>query len=287
MSNRKKHSTKSSSPKSILAIAELLQKVTYVIDIFENQDEYDRNESYSSGSGVAINSTGNLITAAHVITGRNSVESKGLTGQEIILARTENLPLMQYRIVKCGIQIHMEVLREPLSVDLAYLSPLTPRENAPFVRVKRDFSPIGTPVLMAGYPDEVEPPLSFNRYINYQHNPFTAPEHQTARKIRAMRQQLMVKSGILGYAQKAAFNGDDGSELLALTAYYVDNGMHSGASGGPVLNMQGELIGTINKRAVTTISNEELLDPNLNIPSGSTLAISSSTIIDFLENNSF
>ncbi len=270
--------------KDTLGIANLLQKATYVIDVFEDKDAYDRNESYNSGSGVAINSTGDLISAAHVLTGRTAVNSKNLTGSEIIVARTEDLDPRSYGVVLCGIEINIShILREPLAVDLAYLRPHSPRENVPFVQVKREMSPIGTTVLMAGYPDEVKPPLSFHQFINYSHPPLSTPEHQTSRKIKAIEQQLMLKAGILGYAKKATFNATDGSELLTLYVYYVDNGMHSGSSGGPVVNMQGELIGTITQRAVTTVSNMHLPDPNFQVPSGSTLAISASPILDYLE----
>ena len=268
-----------------LEIAELLHKTTYVIDVFENKDAFDRNESYNSGSGAAINSTGDLITAAHVLTGTKAVNSKNLTGSEVIIARTEDLAPQSYGVVLCGIEINIpHILREPLAVDLAYLRPHFPRNNVPFVQVNREMSPIGTAVLMAGYPDEVKEPLSFTQLINYSYPPLTTPEHQTARKIKAIEQQFMIKAGILGYAKNATFNAADGSELLTLYAYYIDNGMHSGSSGGPVLNMQGELIGTITKRAVTTVSNLKLPDdPNFQVPSGSTLAISSSAILDYLE----
>jgi hypothetical protein len=49
-----------------LNIAELLQKATYVIDVYEDKDAYDRNESYNSGSGVVINSSCDLITAGQL-----------------------------------------------------------------------------------------------------------------------------------------------------------------------------------------------------------------------------
>ena len=48
--------------------------------------------------------------------------------------------------------------------------------------------------------------------------------------------------------------------------------MHSGASGGPVINKSGDAVGIITQRAVTSASQKEA--PSLSIPSGSTVAIS-------------
>ncbi|EHK9578220.1 hypothetical protein HJA67_004631 [Vibrio parahaemolyticus] len=54
---------------------------------------------------------------------------------------------------------------------------------------------------------------------------------------------------------------------------HLDNGMHSGASGGPVVNMSGDVVGIITQqRAVTKASQSEV--PSLVVPSGSTVAIS-------------
>lgn len=58
--------------------------------------------------------------------------------------------------------------------------------------------------------------------------------------------------------------------------------MHSGASGGPVINEKGKAIGVITKRAVTSVSYPDLDNPKKDVPSGSALAITPSTIIDFV-----
>ena len=48
--------------------------------------------------------------------------------------------------------------------------------------------------------------------------------------------------------------------------------MHSGASGGSMINKSGDAVGIITQRAVTSASQKEAL--SLSIPSGSTVAIS-------------
>lgn len=279
--NRKRYTrkskNKSSDSKSTLEIAALLDETTYTIDIFRSEKDYEETNVYKSGSGVAINASGDLITAAHVL----AIEPKDLTGKEIIIARTEASSPASYGIVLSGITINLPLLRAPLQVDLAYLRPHIPRQNLPFLKVKKELSPIGTMVLMAGYPNEVEPPLSFDNYIDYTLPVLMNPDHETAKKLNAIRKQSLIKSGMIGYAKASSFNLTDGNKFT-VGAYYIDNGMHSGASGGPVVNMQGELIATIIQRAFTSTIFSEF--PVL---SGSTLAISSWAIIDLLTKQGF
>lgn len=265
-------------------LAELLAKTTYVIEVFETHEELNLGRSYSQGSGVAVSQSGALITAAHVLYGTTKIDPSNWTGKEVVLARTQNGSWQPYRAITCGINIFMpNIMREPLGVDLAFLSPIPKLQDVPHVKVSPGVFKPGTQVLMAGFPDEVEPPLSFHRLIDRSNPNFAKPEHYTPRKIVEMQQQLMIKSGILGYSQDASFDLDPLLSPYKLTAYYVDNGMHSGASGGPVLSLDGELIGTITQRAITTVSNLELKDPNVKIPSGSTLAISSHSVVDYLD----
>lgn len=46
------------------ALASKLKETTYLINVFQD------NEHVGSGSGVSINQKGDLLTAAHVISGR-------------------------------------------------------------------------------------------------------------------------------------------------------------------------------------------------------------------------
>ena len=71
-----------------------------------------------------------------------------------------------------------------------------------------------------------------------------------------------------------------GRKTLDVGAYYVDNVMHSGSSGGSVADGRGLVVGIIAKRAVTKVPFPELIDPNEDVPSGSALAISTFTVFD-------
>jgi len=263
-------------------LAERLRKATYVIEVYENQKAFEAGENYSSGSGIAINHKGDLLTAAHVLTNRS--RASPLTGKEVVIARNEENELRSYKVILAGIEVALpQALADPLFIDLAYLQPSPLRNKSDFVPVKREPSIPGTSVLMSGFPDEIEPPLSFHRFINYANPAFTNPSHQTGKKLKRIRQILMLKSGMIGSAQMLSI--DDGKHYIY--AYYIDNGMHSGSSGGGVINLNGDLIGIVTQRAVTTISDTQFHNPNIKVPSGSTLAISPSTLIEFLELKGF
>ena len=61
----------------------------------------------------------------------------------------------------------------------------------------------------------------------------------------------MVKSGMIGN-RKSVFLFD-GSLTLETELFYIDNQLHSGASGGPVVNINADVIGIITQRAITSV----------------------------------
>ena len=93
--------------------------------------------------------------------------------------------------------------------------------------------------------------------------------------------QLMIKSGIVGYRSNFTLNDTSNNAVYNGNIIYMDNVMHSGASGGPVVDLKGTLIGIITERAITSVPFEE--NPKLKVPSGSAVAISAKTIISILK----
>jgi len=134
---------------------------------------------------------------------------------------------------------------------------------------------------MAGFPDELEVPLLWTDAINYCHEGFKDTPAETRRKVERVKQFLMVKSGMVGYSDSLEADPDgSGRRKLDVGVYYIDNIMHSGSSGGPVVNLQGQVLGTITKRAVTRVSYPDLAIPNKEVPSGSALAVATYTLIE-------
>jgi hypothetical protein len=254
---------------SKVTLAEKLRKTTYVINVFQD------NEHVSSGTASAINSNGDLITAAHVISGRLPVQEKDLQNL-FIEARVEGKPFEPYGVIYCGVKIELEYFKDPITIDLALLKNLQPKNDREYLRIDRSEPKAGYEVLMNGFSDEINLPFSFDKNIDLNHPDMQGIEEYKFRS--AMEQWFrlsIVKSGMIGKSHSFDFN--DG--LLTGYTMYIDNGMHSGASGGPVINIKGELIGIITQRALTSFSTRD--NPGLIVPSGSTIAISPYPILDF------
>ena len=73
----------------------------------------------------------------------------------------------------------------------------------------------------------------------------------------------------------------DGKTFLEGEELYIDNQMNPGASGGPVINLQGEIVGIVLQRSVTDVSSAE--NPNFKIPSGTTIAVTPRIILPMLD----
>jgi hypothetical protein len=264
-----------------VGISQKLERTTYVVEVYQGE------EKYSQGSGYCVHPEGFLVTAAHVVTNRLPIREEDWQDPAVsILARTSQGDFLRYEPVLCGITINFPgPLKEPLQIDLALLRPSEPRSGAEHLQVAAERWPaVGTPVLMAGFPDELETPLLWTRAIDYEHPPIGESAEETRRKVERINQMLMVKSGMIGHRSDLTIDPDGtGRKTLDVGAYYVDNAMHSGSSGGPVVDGRGLVIGTIAKRAATKVPFPELRDPNKDVPSGSALAISTFTLLDWVD----
>ena len=85
----------------------------------------------------------------------------------------------------------------------------------------------------------------------------------------------MVRHGIVGSVQKIQINDN-----INGATYWIDNAVTYGASGGPVVDSFGKLIGIISEKGVT-----DGVDSENSVPSGSTMALSHKLITWHLNNN--
>jgi hypothetical protein len=251
-----------------IALCEKLKHVVYSINVIQS------GHLVSSGSGVAINERGDLLTAAHVISGNLPPRDVDLHDL-VVQAKSESTAFDNYSIVCCAISITIDQLKTPIVLDLALLKNNNSINDRQFLPISSIQPAHGINILMAGYSDEIELPFSFDKKIDFS-LPYMKGHEGKMQEVMHMWLRLsVIKSGMIGRA--SAFNINDNT-LTGFTMY-IDNGMHSGASGGPVINEDGELIGIITQRAITSFSTRE--NPGLKVPSGSTLAISPHTMFDF------
>lgn len=251
-----------------IELAEKLEQRTYLIFVF------DKDDIIGTGSAVSINENGMLMTAAHVIIGSKFDYDILKSPYLKVIAKTKKGKFKEYSVGTTAPKFHNQYLTTPIIIDLCLLKPVNKLTNVPFFSICDYRNVDGTDVLLAGHPDEVHLPFYFDDKLDMQNEEV----QQHIPNIDISKNLLMIKHGIVG--NSSAFSMTDGSITLEGEIYYIDNVMHSGSSGGPVINSKSELIGIISERASTSISTEESIGSF--IPSGSCLAISPRTMIKFI-----
>lgn len=247
---------------------------------------YDEDELINEGTGFCFNNRGCLITAAHVIdNGKPLTDDEVKNNKILVKASRKNDKYNRYNINLCGIRIDWPngPFREDIIIDLAVLNPADPIMNAPHLKIADKTPKVGADVIMAGFPDELEFPLLINKKIDRKHLNKVQSKKQVDKNLDYLQGMLiMQKSGMIGFSEDLVIDPQKGDGFkLNIGINYIDNAMHSGASGGPVVNNECKVVGVITKRAVTGISYPDLDNPNQEIPSGSTLSITPKTVIDY------
>lgn len=257
-----KHREKSPSTERA-ELCSLLRESTYLVFVFL-ADEGEGSELLGTGTAVAVNGGGDLLTAAHVVTTRFPIRSEDIEDPRlVVLAKSKSGTFSRYASPLCGLSVDLgELLTGPLTVDLAVLRPVQPQKDVTFLPVCLRAPVVGESVLMAGYPDDIELPFSFDQMLP----PSSVQVRQQRVNLEISKRLMMIRSGMVGHSAGVKINQDYEGDF-----FHVDNVLHSGASGGPVVTETGELLGILTKRAITRVAYEET--PRLQVPSGAAVAI--------------
>lgn len=257
-----------------ILLSKKLEETTYLVHVIMKHEDHEP-ELISTGSAFCINNLGFLMTAAHVVTGRTPIRQEDVEDPSVeIGAKTKDGVFQRYVPFLTGFGLNLPgYLKEPVIVDIAILKPLVPKENFNFLKLAKNKPDVGSEVLMAGFPDDMELPLSFDRFLNTEHEQVRSQK----RNIELAKNLLMIRSGIVGHCSGLNLI----EQNIDAWSLYIDNVLHSGASGGPIINGEGEVIGVITERAVTSVSYKDT--PGLKVPSGSTSAISPNLGTGFLK----
>jgi hypothetical protein len=230
----------------------------------------------SQGSGVIIDCNGFVLTANHVI----EDFLKGAS-YHIIGIPHEGGPRRFYTRAFGGItfQIGDQDHISPLAVDLAILFPLE-RANCTPIRLEDDVPPEGSWITMAGFPEDLRTPLDIAE--RFKSDKVTGPK--AIEKIKEFSYSIipwvMFKHGIIGGVFHI-YSGNTQADVLGsmlsfpmhAAEYWIDNTYARGASGGPVVNSDGRLIGIITETGETSTS-DLTGTMSFPIPSGSTRVLS-------------
>lgn len=234
-------------------------------------------EKVSEGSGFAINEEGAVFTAAHVVTGRLPFKEQDYRDPDMkILVKFPNLPVAEYRVLMCGITINNPAFSKPIQIDQALLFPAAPM-TFPVEPFTIGMLPrLGDEVYFAGYSDELELPFQIDRILMRQNQGVDEFLAAMQRGYQADITGPMIKRGVVGnLTEVRAGNTSTGSDIF-IDVFYIDNSIHSGASGGPIVDSNGQVVGVIIQRAVTSAAQSS--DTKLQVPSGATVGLGLKTI---------
>ncbi len=241
---------------------------------------FDSDQIVASGTGVVIKETGELLTADHVIS-----DYPKLTNPRIIANGVGNIVRVEYEplLFNLSLDIDMAGHVRPLVIDLAILKPTREMKEVSFIKLSDAISLEGEEIIMAGFPDEIKPPLNFNKMLNFDNPELGKQKVQIDNFFKHLMSLIMMKSGMVGSVQKVKLNSskiniagfDNKKNNIKGAVYWIDNASTYGASGGPVVNSSGELIGIVSEKGMTNFSSME-------IPSGSTMVLSYKLITWFL-----
>lgn len=231
-------------------------------------------EKVSDGTGFAYTPNGEVLTAAHVVTGRWPIREEDYKDKnQKIYCKFPHQPLAEYSVFFCSVGIDVAVFTHRIQIDLAVLLPVipfaTPVPHIPAVAIPPN---LGDEVFMAGFSEEVRLPFDFDKLL--PHNFEGVPVFRAAiqRGYMADMTGPLFKRGFVGNIRRVVAENASASEQVECDVFYIDNSMNTGASGGPVFNLRGEAVGVVSERAITEVDKGE--NAMLKVPSGSTLAVS-------------
>lgn len=236
---------------------------------------FEGDEVISEGTCFSFTHTGEVITAAHVVTGRMPIKTEDYTHpQQRILIKFPELPLVEYVVSFCSFGINVPSFKEIIQLDIAALRPKKEQPfKFPFLPASINSVNLGQSVFIAGYSDELSIPFSIEKIID--------PKSFGADKfIKAIREEgyladmtgPIIKQGYVGNIRRIIADDSSLNIKIETDIFYIDNGIHSGASGGPIVNEEGLALGVLTQRAITPAHQSK--DSTLKVPSGSSIGIS-------------
>ena len=231
------------------------------------------DEKISDGTGFAYTATGEVLTAAHVVTGRWPIRTEDYRAtDQRIFCKFPGQRLAEYTVFFCAITIQVAVFSEAIQLDLALLLPKKPVEQPMnFLPALVNPPHLGEQVFAAGYSDELVLPFQVDKLLAKDFNGVPEFLDAMAKGYLADMTGPLIKQGHVGNIRRIIAENSQSGDRVECDIMYIDNSMHSGASGGPIFNKNGDAVGIITKRSVTSASQERY--PNLEVPSGCTIAV--------------
>lgn len=232
------------------------------------------NEKISQGSCFCFLESGEVLTAAHVVTGRFPIRQEDVHDPNVkYFIKFPNIPVLEYIVSFCAITVHIEAFKQPIQIDISVLQPKQDYRVAyPVIPANVNSPHLGEEVFIVGYSDELELPFLVDKIIDKDYEGVAEFLEAMDKGYMSDMTGPMIKRAVVGNYRTVNTSNSNLNFNLTCDVLYLDNAMHKGASGGPVVNKAGDAVGIITQRAITSASQNDI--PSLNVPSGSTVAIS-------------
>ncbi|QFT20683.1 hypothetical protein FIV02_03730 [Pseudomonas sp. THAF187a] len=232
------------------------------------------DEVISQGTCFAFTSDGEVLTAAHVVTGRVPILHKDYSDPNAkIFVKFAGRPALEYRVSFCSLNIQCAAFTETIQLDIAALAPKEKQdEEFPYLPARIISPNLGQQVFISGFSDDLSLPFNIDRIAEKDFPGIQ--DFLSAMKKGYMADMMgpLIKRAAIGSHRKIIAEDSSQNITVEVDLFYLDNGVNSGASGGPVVNEDGEAIGVISQRAVTSASQKSA--PDLKVPAGATIALS-------------
>lgn len=229
----------------------------------------------SAGTGVVVKEDGTLITAKHVIESENGIYHGKILIRGIDTEQTEYQPVIH----GFGFDVNQSEFIKPISIDLTVLKPVKKLSNVEYINLFDGLAEVGTDIIMAGFPDDIKLPFDFIEQLKKENSEMAGVKKAIDKRFKYYFRQLMFKTGMIGHCQPVNLNNCDVSSLgisgldrinVVGATYWIDNQLTYGGSGGPIVNLDGQLLGLICEKALTASKTQGISE----LPSGTGMGLS-------------
>jgi len=232
-----------------------------------------KGELISYGTGTVCTENGKILTACHVIEQIKDFEND-IQNLELI-TRIKDIGLVRYKPLLIGISMSIPNVADDILIDIAILEPLQTINTKNFMTPMLEHCPIdyGESLLLAGFSEETPFVFNFDKILGNKIPLDTVNQYKI--QLGFMKPPTF-KAGILSHKANLYLKGN---MSIISEIYHIDNGMHSGSSGGPIINSHGQFVGIITHRSIVKIKvlvEKKLF--NMETPSGNTFGIGTSAI---------